>query len=190
MNVTKVKLSALEQELVQNSELFLTKFAVIEKVYQLFGSLAKQYSQIWPHSSIPKIAKGERYLQQPWVMLDYPRIFTPTNSFAVRSFFWWGHFFSITLVVAGKQKEELLLALQNLPASFQSWYLGIHTDPWQHHFGVDNYRLLASIPKQRYVQYLDELDYVKLATKIPLSQWDEAYHFFSTNFNAIKTLTA
>ena len=51
--------------------------------------------------STPKIAKGENYLQLPYVLLDYPRCFDKENIFAIRTMFWWGNFFSITLHLSG-----------------------------------------------------------------------------------------
>ena len=42
----KIHLSKLETELIKNKEWILTKQAVIEKVYQLFGELNEIFKQI------------------------------------------------------------------------------------------------------------------------------------------------
>src|SRR5947209_5415196 len=112
MSVTNVELSKTEMEIVANSEFILTKNRIIEKVYNLFGSLAENYKLVLNEhinelpaeviSTTPKIYKGENYLGLPYVMMDYPRLFLKTDIFAIRSLFWWGNFFSITLHLSGK----------------------------------------------------------------------------------------
>ena len=55
-------------------------------------------------NSSPKISKGENYKGLPWLVLDYPRYFNKEDIFAIRTLFWWGNFFSITLHISGKYK--------------------------------------------------------------------------------------
>jgi len=112
MPTTNVELSKNELELVSSSEFILTKNRIIEKVYNLFGALSEQYkAALNEHREIlpvdifktpPKIYKGENYLSLPYVMMDYPRMFSKEDVFAIRSFFWWGNYFSITLQLSGK----------------------------------------------------------------------------------------
>ena len=106
MNRAKVQLSEEELQLVQNAEWLLTKNRIISKVYEMFGSLADEYRATIVNKRglaedvlkpAPKIFKGENYQGLPYVMLDYPRSFGKEDTFAVRTMFWWGHYFSITL---------------------------------------------------------------------------------------------
>src|SRR5262245_61567301 len=109
----KVSLSAFEQQLVTDANWILTKNGIIEKVYLLFGNLSEHYKQEpllqqLPAEAVtasPKIARGENYEGLPYVMLDYPRCFGKEDTLAIRTFFWWGHFFSITLQLKGKYVE-------------------------------------------------------------------------------------
>ena len=97
MTSTKVTLSPKELELVNDTGWILTKNAIIAKVYALFGQLSEQYgTALEQHPYLlqgetsfrsPKIAKGEQYEGLPWVMLDHPRCFTGSDTFAIRSFF-------------------------------------------------------------------------------------------------------
>ena len=108
---TKITLSDKELSLVTNADWILTKQIVIEKVYRMFsGSIPSLQSLMMQEqvklppearSSIPKIYKGENYLQLPYVMFDYPRSFNKENIFALRTMFWWANFFSITLHISG-----------------------------------------------------------------------------------------
>ena len=77
MNGPKIQLSEEEWQLLQNSGWILTKHAVIDKVYHLFGWLAHeaQLRLRGPHhlpeaglQQSPKISKGEQYQRLPWVV--------------------------------------------------------------------------------------------------------------------------
>jgi len=136
--MANVKLSKDELELVTNAELILTKNRIIQKVYDLFGELSEDYQQMSKGldqgllSISPKISKGENYLGLPWVMMDYPRIFSRTDVFAIRSFFWWGKFFSITLQLQGKYQQHFSAPLQqNLNGN---WWLFNSPYAWPHYF--------------------------------------------------------
>ena len=143
---TKITLSAKELELVSNKEWILTKRVIIEKVCQLFAMLASSMQQYTlTNASVlpdevgaidPKISKGENYLQLPYVMLDYPRYFTKADTLAIRTFFWWGNFFSIHLQLSGIYKEAVMPSLVDKFYELQKmgYSICIGKDPWNHHF--------------------------------------------------------
>ena len=116
MDGTKIRLSAKEMELVTNADWILTKNGIIDKGKTLFGELQeeliahlKTISSLLPVDVTripPKISKGENYNGLPYLILDYPRIFDKQNIFAIRTLFWWGNFFSITLHLGGVHKDE------------------------------------------------------------------------------------
>ncbi len=181
--------------LVTDAAFILTKQAIIEKVYLLFGSLASEFKAIcaaFPGSlpdmvlqPAPKIYKGEQYRQLPYVMLDYPRCFGKEETFAIRCFFWWGNFFSIQLHLSGSWKkaveQKLSLALQEgEPAN---WYFCVAEDEWQHHFETGNYIPVADT--RNCLQHLHRQPFIKLAQKIPLQEWDHAYAFYKSRFQLL-----
>src|SRR5688572_32501219 len=143
-NRPKIQLSPLEMELVTNSDWILTKNGIIEKVKELFGRL--QLRQETVLSSLPeevrqvsaKISKGENYKGLPWLVLDQPRLFTRDKIFAVRSFFWWGNFFSSTLHLYGNYKtayqQRVIAAFSLLQQNGYS--VCVNDDPWEHDFGI------------------------------------------------------
>lgn len=187
-NRTKVRLSIEEFNLVNNAQILLTKNAIIKKVYEMFGLLAKDFQQAVAAKSnlqlldkMPKISRGENYEGLPYVMLDYPRQFSKENTFAIRTFFWWGNFFSITLQVSGahfqNMKPDLLHAIKQ--NKLQVWFVGIHDSDWHHHFEQDNYRLMDDLELVEYIQLSTK---IKLAKKIPLTEWDDVLGFLESNF--------
>ncbi|MES2004387.1 MAG: hypothetical protein V4450_07690 [Bacteroidota bacterium] len=195
MSPAKVTLSPKERELVTDPSWILTKNRVIGKVYTLFGQLSEQYRIIWNDSALsvrtdpgfqsPKIARGEQYRDLPWVMLDNPRYFTTTDTFAIRSFFWWGNFCSITLQLSGHFKEMHVGGIQKYfreqPAAMNDWWIGTNKDAWQHHFEEDNYGQLS----EKGLMELHSLAHLKLAKKISLEEWDNLPEFFTKTYREI-----
>ena len=196
MNATKIKLSTTELNLVTNADFILTKNSIITKVVDAFGITASSFKAIAADmplpievlQSSPKIARGENYLGLPWVILDYPKVFTKQDTFAVRTFFWWGNFVSITLQLSGKyQQDYQQQIIQNLALTTNNnWQLCCNTTAWQHHFKPNNYLPFSSFNHQA----LTNLPFIKLAKKIPLQQWDDMDTFLQENFKQLLQLLA
>ncbi len=195
MAYANVKLSKSELILVCDEQFILTKNAVIEKVYFLFGALGTHFSsqkeelsKVLPKEVLiqsPKIYKGEQYKRLPYVMLDYPRCFTKDDAFTIRCFFWWGNFFSITLHLQGKYAQEYAVTvLNNMQVAGKSdWSVCVNENKWEHHFGADNY--LPATKETIASVYSDSKPFLKIAKKIPLSEWDGAYDFFVESYSEI-----
>lgn len=186
MDAAKIQLSAEESTLVQNAHWLLTKNNIIEKVVLLFGQLAPAIKNTLHSLPVPlpetillpspKISKGEKYEGLPWVILDFPRVFGKEETFAIRTFFWWGHFFSITLHLKGVYKQQYEAALlQNIALLKQhDFYICIAGDEWQHHFMEDNYIPLQQLEGASIEKILSRNDFCKFSAKIPLVQWEQA----------------
>jgi hypothetical protein len=137
--------------------------------------------------SSPKISKGENYQGLPYLILDYPRLFEHENIFAVRTMFWWGHFFSVTLHLSGIYKKE---AEENLIASYgamkeKGYYCYINEDQWKHHFEGDNYIFLSGMSKEDFEKSVRRKSFFKIANKISLQQWDDAEEILLRFFREI-----
>jgi hypothetical protein len=144
MQKSKVVFSEAELKLVKDQELILTKTRVIEGVYALFGDISRNiYETFGPlqvkkpevFTPMPKISKGENYQGFPWVMLDYPRYFHPQHGhFALRIFFWWGHYFLVQIHLSGRYLNvyEHLLANNQFREFIQNneVFAGNPADPW------------------------------------------------------------
>ena len=191
MRNTNVELSKNELELVTNSEFILTKNRIIEKVYNLFGSLSEVYkerlniyagflpAEVFAYS--PKIYKGENYLSLPYVMMDYPRVFLKEDVFAIRSFFWWGNYFSVTLHLSGRFlqsfKNDIRLNLEK--GNEEDYFVCINDEQWEHHFKETNYKPLREIES---VEKILNQPFIKIAKKIPLTQWNNILEFYANNY--------
>ena len=175
-------LSDDELQLVTNTDWILTKRKIIDKVNGLLVLVAANQQRVIENEkawlpvavvlSTPKIARGENYLQLPYLLLDYPRCFDAENIFAVRTMFWWGNFFSITLHLSGIYKEKFQQKIiENIGAVEQDVFICIHENQWQHHFEADNYTAIKELSKEALQDMIIEKQFIKLAIKFPLQPW-------------------
>ncbi len=174
-----------------DTDWILTKNAIIQKVYDLFGEASIAYRAAIDQYPLfekelvltrsPKISKGEQYESLPWVMLDYPRYYHAGDSFGIRTFFWWGNGFSITIQLSGiflKHYAGIIQQYLDNNALSENWLIGVGNDPWQHHFREDNYQPYT----KREGLLLEELSFIKLTKRFPLSQWDDILVLLKKNF--------
>jgi hypothetical protein len=182
---SKLTFSAEELQLVTNTSWILTKRTVIDKVCSLLGGQSAFLQQQVRTAALPaaiinsspKIAKGENYRQLPWVMLDYPRMFDKENVFAIRTLFWWGHFFSVTLHLSGSYKKQFENKLAaNIPLlKAHHFFICINEDVWQHHFNEDNYLPAAALHEEEIRNVFARAAFIKIAFRHPLQQWSEMH---------------
>ena len=189
-------LSAEEQQLVNDPGWILTKRIIIEKVNGLLGYLSGDQKIIiekekdWLPTAViqstPKIAKGENYLQLPYVLLDYPRCFDAENIFAVRTMFWWGNFFSMALHVSGSHKERFQeKIIKNVSSAKQDFFTCINESQWHHHFKADNYVPVKGLTGEELQNIILKKQFVKLAVKFPLQQWNDIPALLDGSFKEI-----
>ncbi|MEO8961412.1 MAG: hypothetical protein ABI325_06000 [Ginsengibacter sp.] len=191
----KIHLSPLESELVNNTEWIFTKQIIIKKVQHILGDLHTYYQQIiqqekdlLPHifqTPGGKITKGENYQGLPYLILDYPAIFSKEDIFAVRTMFWWGNFFSISLHVSGKY----LLQFQNIRELLESlakkeFFICVNDKEWEHHFQPDNYCMVNDLSEEDIIG-LGKNGFFKMSKKIELNQWDSIVVFLTQSFREI-----
>jgi hypothetical protein len=197
---SKLMLSAEELQLVTDTSFILTKHKIMDKANMLLGSLAevlkgevlknKNNLPAAVIASTPKIAKGENYLQLPYLILDYPRCFDKENVFAIRTMFWWGNFFSCTLHLSGSYKTDFLQALQNNIGLMQSnnFYLCINNEEWQHHFETTNYLPANLLQEEKIKAIIAQHHFVKVAAKLKLHQWEDVPVLLEKSFTEMMGL--
>ncbi len=194
-NEAKIHLSKLETELVKNKEWILTKQAVINKVYKLFGELNEIYKQVLQEegaflsafykNTAGKISKGENYEGLPYVMLDYPASFSRENIFAIRTMFWWGNFFSITLHISGegnKLKNDVSTLLAYLRDN--NFFICINEKQWYHNFEASNYIPAHELDEDKFRQ-VSTKNFFKISKNLELDKWDEVPEFLEKAFREI-----
>jgi hypothetical protein len=183
MDATKIRLSAEEASLIMNAELILTKNRILEKVKSLLQLIQEdQQNYVSGNAALPaivrtispKISKGENYNGLPYLVLDHPRLFIKEDMYAIRTMFWWGNFFSTTLLLSGEYKIRLQEKFINNYEELKrdGYYICINTDPWQHHFESGNFEKIAILSKREWESTIKGHPFLKLSKQIPLTQWE------------------
>lgn len=196
MEASKVILSEAEHRLISDVDVILTKNSSLEKIGMLFSRLSGIYQQnclplkdAWPSifDTWPKISKGEKHHGLPWLMLDYPRCFDKQKGqLAIRTFFWWGNYFSIQLQVSGIYMMPFFEVLPQWSVNNNGWYKGFTDDAWD-----------LQLPNQKWLDInfsstnlmLNEDKVLKLAKKIPIDDWLNLEKIFTEDYAALVSLT-
>ena len=167
-------------EMVSTPEIILTKNAILQKIKSFLENvqikqleILEDYASRLPPEILrnsPKISRGENYKGLPWLVLDNPRHFQHNNIFAVRTMFWWGNFFSITLHLSGDHKTKLLIKiLENISLLKEK---GVHlykgNDEWEHDLDPNSYKDLAALAGNELEAIFSANTFLKLAIKFPI----------------------
>ncbi len=183
MEDSKIRLSAAEMELANDANVILTKNTIIKKTTALLITVQQEMqdgASLYTNNNHmfavpPKISKGENYNGFPYLVLDYPRLADEKGIFFIRSMFLWGHFFSSTLHLSGAyqqgQAQKIGEAFSSL--SVNKYWVGVNTDPWQHHFGSNNYKPIESFLQREFDELMIHHPQIKIAASWPIVLWDE-----------------
>lgn len=181
MQGSKIRLSVAEAVLFTDPQIILTKNSILQKTAELLSDVqaaiqTDMTNELISNSPLPKISKGENYLGLPYLILDYPRISNGDALFFIRSMFWWGNFYSSTLQLGGRFREEYTENLTNAfeELSVANYFVGINPDPWVHHFEEDNYKAIGTLSKKAFSFIVHQHPHIKIAARWPLQEWDAA----------------
>jgi hypothetical protein len=200
MDQAKIRLSPTEMELLRNGDWILTKNGIMRKAWELLEIVKDSQEVILKHSgqifsrdfaiSPGKISKGENYRGLPYLVLDNPRYFNRDHILAIRTMFWWGNFFSVTLHLCGQPKKmfshSIILSFPYL--KHEDFYVCVHESEWEHHFEAGNYLSLSGMEKEEFEFILETKPFLKLSKKIPLEKWDDAPEILAGIFGQLLLL--
>lgn len=184
MNPAKIRLSEEEAALIQNAQIILTKNLALQKMKGLLEGLVagqedllRQYGHHLPadvRSVPPKVSRGEHYQGLPYLVLDHPRYFGKEQVFAIRTLFWWGHYFSVTLHLSGQFRERYLNAIAGSAAwlGANGFYFANGPDEWDHRIESPAYQPVAGEKEPGWANRAGDGHFLKLAKTIPLTHWD------------------
>lgn len=172
-------LSVKELNVIQNTEFLLTKRMALKKIREMLNITQSTLADLIETKAMRlpektdfskwKISQGENYSGLPWMVLDYPAKFTKSNTFAFRTMFWWGNFFSVTLHLEGVYLDHYKKLIQ---ANFDyllnnNIYISVGKTPWEYHYKSDNYQKLSI----KHLHTLNDIRFLKLSKKIELTDW-------------------
>lgn len=195
----KIQLSKEELRLVTNTQWILSKHVITKKVYDLLGDLslelkdeAYRFNYLFPENlkyQSGKISKGENYKLLPYVILDYPAFFWKDRIFAIRTMFWWGNFFSVTLHLSGIYKQQFTSDERAIFSFLQAnnFFVCVSQEEWQHHFEEDNYKPTNALTLHDFTT-INQKNFFKASKNISLSNWENANEFLINSFREILQL--
>ena len=182
-------LSPYERSLINNAGVINAKNKILEKVSSIFAELSGAFTKVINERSIviptivsPKISRGEKYHGLPYLVLDYPRLFTTYNTLAIRTLFWWGNYFSITLQLQGVYQIQLAPTLNQAIKSgvFYNWFIQVKGNMYQHAINED-YQLITN----ENLPDLTGAHFIKITKKIPLDEWDRIDKLLLEDFKTL-----
>lgn len=196
MQNAKLGLSAEERRLVLDPGIILTKNRIIDKVYALFGTMADELRALpWPEGTdlaSPKIARGENYRGLPFVMLDFPRLFSSQHVMAIRTHFWWGNYISVVLHLKGRYQGEHSGRVGNAFEKLQHGYwIAVTDDEWEHAMVEPFWKPVHSMEADAFREHIGHHPFLKIGRKFPLEKDDlgedliEAYNMLNILLNTI-----
>ena len=195
MQVTKITLSPEELSVVNDTDFFHLKHDAMQKILELFGELeatlktdelfkAVHYESL--EKKTGRIFRGENYRKLPYMVLDYPKLFSADNMLTYRCMFWWGNEFSFTLHLQGRAWEKYRPLIEKNVFSLlnQEVYFCVHQSPWQYYFAEDNYLLLDKLVKEpvTFDTMLAQREFIKFSRKIPVADYKNAINYGMETF--------
>jgi hypothetical protein len=168
-----VRLSVEELRLVTDPAWILTKNSIIRKVVEMFGELSGEWRGLVTAVTEPKISKGEQHKGLPWVMLDYPRLFGKEDVLAIRTMFWWGHCFSVTLHLKGKYLRLYLpvILAKRIELEGAGFRPGIADDEWEHEHRPGTWS-----------DAIGDRPFLKLSVNVGFDEWNAAPEIITEKF--------
>jgi hypothetical protein len=189
MNPAKVNFSADEMELARNSHWLLTKNTIIDKVYSLFGEYSAYLQGKLLDASLetgsPKISRGEKYKGLPYVMLDYPRLFSHNEVCAIRTMFWWGKYLSVTLHLKGAAvtlcRERIADRYSILAAS--PFFVARDEDEWNHDLQTEQFIPVSNLHQAGFSELLKQSRVIRISLRMGLDRMNEGVLAVSDTFD-------
>ena len=174
--------TSYELEIVQDSQFLPAKRMVMDKVEAmwqlLITRLGGRHEDILQRLSQSlnigfldsKISRGDNYMELPYVVLDFLRVFGKNEVFTYRCMFWWGNFFSFTLHIGGDSWDKLKPSFQ-LPETIlnKETFIGCYQSPWEYHYGQDNYTLITADNRLACEQMVKSMNHLKLSRKVSIT---------------------
>jgi len=184
-------------ELVSSPEIILTKNAILQKIRSFLEALQikqleilKEYASKFPEEVLktsPKISRGENYKGLPWLVLDNPRHFQHNNIFAIRTMFWWGNFFSITLHLSGKYKNDFLGKNSESISMLKKndFYIYAGQKEWEHDFDPESYKKISAATIDELEKIFSGNNFLKLAIKFPIDSLETIEEKLCRNYELL-----
>jgi hypothetical protein len=199
--VSDIEFTKKEYHLLNDYQFFDIKASITSKILNLFAHVEdrirlgiKEKSYHFPEkiAATPgKISKGENYQNCPYIVLDYPRLYSREKIFAFRSIFWWGHYFSNAMIIGGHAYHQYIPRILEITGELKNrdWYLCVYRTPWKLENLPWNYVQFSHLTNEQIRGRLQKYPFIKIARIYALDHYKnlgrETVHFLSDLMNLI-----
>ncbi|WMJ74018.1 hypothetical protein RCC89_12715 [Cytophagaceae bacterium ABcell3] len=191
--------SQYEFSVLKNTDFLITKRSILQKVTGAFDALSSQLSHHLAKSSVvlpantrltPKISKGENYRGLPYIVLDFPSLFSKDSLFMFRVIFLWGYAFSIEMLVSGDMlKEKADLLLEHAPKIRETLpFICISKTPWEYYYDDTIFKPCSELDKEAFRHIIENRDFVKLGARFPLEDYTVLDKEVRTRFSSLMSI--
>lgn len=176
-----------EMLLMANGDIMPTKRQIMSKMADRFAKIEAKFKWQIDGIDLPsgtllkagKISRGENYKGQPYMVLDYPRLFTGNDVLNVRLLFWWGHYFTMSLHLAGKywehQKPKFANPL-NLPLR-QSVRFQVSGSVWENDINATDFHYISDMDNSFHQSQIMRSSFIKIVDYLPLDDTPDLESF-------------
>ncbi len=121
-----------------------------------------------------KISQGENYLGYPYVILDFPKMFNQQNVFTFRVIFWFGHYFTCSLVAGGEISKLYLsnFITKRKTLNRNEIFFSRYTDAWKHEVEPPYQTSIDMLNEKELQQHVLQHNYFKLTYKFSENNGD------------------
>ena len=132
-----------ELKMITDDIFFKKKDIIFQKIIKCFNNISnelkkefseKDINKYWNFNLAPKISRGEKYNDLPYIVLDYPSYYKKEDICSFRILFLWANQFSCNMVLKGKPLIELQKVIKQKHMFFkkEGYILEYNSTPWKH----------------------------------------------------------
>lgn len=189
-----------ELSLMGNAEVLLMKRQVIRKVSDDFSRLESDFKGILentPGLKLPegtlqkagKISRGENYKGLPYLVLDYPRLMNNEQILNIRLLFWWGHYYSMSLHLAGEAWHQYKSQVISKIASRSSHkqFIQYRGSPWEHDVSLPFFTSMENVGTDK-LKELEKAHFFRIVNLLPLKGVEEMEYFAKSTFEKFTSM--
>ena len=174
-----------EFSLILDHRMFDIKAGILSKITDLFSAVERDIRHQLESTEFDfpenisirtgKISRGENYLNCPYLVLDYPRLFSKEDIFSFRTIFWWGHYFSNAFILGGNSYNQHISYLSDHPEKLKNtdWLLCVHHTPWKLELEKSNYVPIKTLREREISHILHRYKFLKIAKIYSLDSYDQ-----------------
>jgi hypothetical protein len=142
MRNSEIKLTKEELDFSASTRYPLLKHSIVTRIntrFELLGEILRRELEPYhlPGDNSFKITRGDNYRLMPYLILDYPRISSKEFPVLFRTMFWWGHFYSLNMLVRNDfvNSREFIGTLQGSGLKKLKLFTG--NDLWEQDLDLD-----------------------------------------------------